>query len=68
VKAVRYSQLVKLLRGLGAEKVRTVGSHEVWRLGACEAVVPHHQVVAPGTLRNIRDQLAPCAGKEWLGQ
>jgi predicted RNA binding protein YcfA (HicA-like mRNA interferase family) len=48
--------------------VRTVGSHEVWRLGACEAVVPHHQVVAPGTLRNIRDQLAPCAGKEWLGQ
>lgn len=68
MKAVRYSELVKLLRGIGAENVRTVGSHEVWRLGTCQAVVPHHQLVAPGTLRKIRDQLAPCAGEEWLGQ
>ena len=68
MKPVPYSELAKLLRSIGAEKVRAVGSHEVWRLGTCQAVVPHHQVVAPGTLRKIRDQLAPCAGKEWLGQ
>jgi predicted RNA binding protein YcfA (HicA-like mRNA interferase family) len=68
VKPIRYGELVKLLRSVSAEKVRTVGSHEVWKVGSCQTVVPHHAVVAAGTLRKIRDQLAPCVGKDWLRQ
>lgn len=66
MKAIRYRELTRLLRRLGVEKVRTVGSHEVSRIGQCQAVVPHHPVVAPGTLRKIREQLAPCLGEDWL--
>jgi predicted RNA binding protein YcfA (HicA-like mRNA interferase family) len=68
VKPIRYTELVKILRANGAEKVRTVGSHETWKVGSCQAVVPHHPTIAAGTLRNIQDRLAPCLGKGWLGQ
>lgn len=45
---------MKILRANGAEKVRTVGSHETWKVGICQAVVPHHPTIAVGTLRNIQ--------------
>ena len=66
MKEIRYRELARLLRRLGVERVRTVGSHEVWKIGTCQTVVPHHPVVAPGTLRKIRQQLAPCLGEDWL--
>jgi predicted RNA binding protein YcfA (HicA-like mRNA interferase family) len=63
------TELARLLRSVGAVKVRTLGSqHEVWRVGRCQTVVPHHGTVAAGTLRKIGDQLAPCVGEDWLGQ
>jgi predicted RNA binding protein YcfA (HicA-like mRNA interferase family) len=68
MKEIRYRDLVKILQANGAVKVRTVGSHETWRVGNCQTVVPHHVKVAPGTLRSIRDHLAPCLGRDWLGQ
>lgn len=68
MKPIRYGELVKLLKGIGAEKVRTEGSHEVWKVGNCQTVVPHHPTIALGTLRKIRGQLAPCAGEDWLEQ
>jgi predicted RNA binding protein YcfA (HicA-like mRNA interferase family) len=66
MKKIRYRDLARLLRRLGVEKVRTVGSHEVWKIGTCQTVVPHHSVVAAGTLRKIQEQLAPCLGEGWL--
>jgi hypothetical protein len=45
---------VKLLRANGAEKVRTVGSHETWNVGSCQAVVPHHSTIAVGTTQHRR--------------
>ena len=68
MREVSYRELVKILRENGVVKIRTVGSHETWRVGNCQAVVPHHAKVSPGALRSIRDHLAPCLGKDWLGQ
>jgi hypothetical protein len=50
------------------ELVRTTGSHERWRIGTCATTVPRHRTVAPGTLRSIQSDLAPCLGEDWLGQ
>lgn len=62
------AELVKHLRRLGVDKVRETGSHEVWRVGRCQTAVPKHRTIAPGTLRKIRDHLAPCLGEDWLTQ
>lgn len=68
MKPIRDTELVKILPANGAEKVRTVGSPETWKVGSCQAVVPRHPTIAAGTLRNIQDRLAPCIGKGWFGQ
>ena len=61
-----YRDLVKLLKKNGAELVRTKGSHEVWAVGNCQTVVPHHPTVAAGTLRTIERHLAAVLGEGWL--
>ena len=61
-----YRQLVRVLRANDVELKRTTGSHEVWVIGPCATVVPHHRMIAPGTLRSIERHLAPCLGKDWL--
>jgi len=60
------ADLVRLLRRYGVVKVRETGSHEVWRTGRCQTAVPKHRTIAPGTLRKIKDHLAPCLGEDWL--
>jgi len=50
MKEVPYRELVKILRANGAVKIRAVGSHETWRVGKCQTVVPHHAMVSPGAL------------------
>lgn len=63
-----YRALVKLLKAHGCVCTRTEGSHERWETpdGKCRTSLVHVQEIAPGTLRNIRDDLAPCLGKDWL--
>jgi len=66
VKELPRAELVKLLRRDGDVKVRETGSHEIWRVGTCQTAVPKHRTIAPGTLRKIREHLAPCLGEDWL--
>jgi predicted RNA binding protein YcfA (HicA-like mRNA interferase family) len=68
MRSISYRELVKILKANGAFLVRVKGSHEVWRAGECQTVVPHHPTIASGTLRNIRNQMAPCLGEDWLDQ
>jgi len=46
--------------------VRQKGSHQRWDVGSCSATVPVATEIAPGTVRNIERQLAPCLGEGWL--
>ena len=66
MKEIAKTELIKILRRLGAVKVRESGDHEVWRVGACQTAIPKHRTIAPGTLRSIREHLAPCLGERWL--
>ena len=66
VKPIRYAELIKIVRASRMELLRTKSSHEVWGIGECRTVVPHHPTIAPGTLRSIERQLAPCLGGAWL--
>lgn len=66
MKPIPYKKLRKMLLDRGCEHLRTKGSHESWRCGSCVTTVPHHTNVAPGTLRNIQENLAPCLGEKWL--
>lgn len=68
MKPMKLRALRKLLADLGCEEVRQDGtSHLIIRCGNCQTTVPIHGTeVPPGTLRAIRDHLAPCLGKGWL--
>jgi predicted RNA binding protein YcfA (HicA-like mRNA interferase family) len=66
VKETAKADLVRFLRRHGVTKVRESGSHEVWRVGRCQTAVSKHRTIAAGTLRKVRDHLAPCFGEDWL--
>ncbi len=55
------------LRRLGCEQVRQRGSHQIWRCGTCQTVIPMHTGdLPPGTLRSIERDLEPCLGRKWI--
>jgi predicted RNA binding protein YcfA (HicA-like mRNA interferase family) len=55
--------LTRILRQRGCEPVRQKGSHQIWRCGKCQTVVPMHAGdLTPGTLRSIERDLEPCLG------
>ncbi|MGH9182046.1 MAG: type II toxin-antitoxin system HicA family toxin, partial [Acidimicrobiales bacterium] len=59
--------LVRKLRDRGCESVRQRGSHQTWRCGTCQTVVPMHTGdLTAGTLRSIERDLEPCLGPKWL--
>jgi predicted RNA binding protein YcfA (HicA-like mRNA interferase family) len=59
--------MTRKLRGQGCQPVRQKGSHQVWRCGQCQTVVPLHLGdLTPGTLRSIERDLEPCLGAKWL--
>jgi predicted RNA binding protein YcfA (HicA-like mRNA interferase family) len=61
-----HRELVAILREKGCEMIRQKGSHQWWKCGVCNAVVPRHREIAPGTLRQIVRLLEPCLGDGWL--
>ncbi len=59
--------IVRKLRERGCEPVRQQGSHQIWRCGTCQTVIPVHAGdLTPGTLRSIGRDLEPCLGPKWL--
>jgi predicted RNA binding protein YcfA (HicA-like mRNA interferase family) len=59
--------LIGKLREHGCHSVRQSGSHQIWRCGNCQTVVPVHAGdLTPGMLRSIVRDLAPCLGANWL--
>ena len=59
--------LIRRLRERGCEPVRQRGSHQIWRCGNCQTVVPLHAGDIPaGTLRSIERDLEACLGSKWL--
>ncbi|MGH9110479.1 MAG: type II toxin-antitoxin system HicA family toxin [Acidimicrobiales bacterium] len=59
--------LIRRLREHGCEPVRQRGSHQIWRCGNCQAIVPLHAGDIPtGTLRAIERDLEACLGPRWL--
>jgi predicted RNA binding protein YcfA (HicA-like mRNA interferase family) len=59
----------KILKDLGCEELRWVGSHLNVRCGACQTSVPIHggEDIGYGLLKSVEKDLAPCLGKRWLG-
>ncbi|MDP1743756.1 MAG: type II toxin-antitoxin system HicA family toxin [Candidatus Amesbacteria bacterium] len=59
MKPLRYTDVIKKVKKAGFVFRRSTGSHEIWwnykTLKTC--VVPHHIEVAPGTLKNIINQM-----------
>jgi hypothetical protein len=64
VKPIRYTELVKILQANGAEKVRTVGLHETWKVGSCQAAVPHHPRLLPGRYATSKTAWLRASGKD----
>jgi predicted RNA binding protein YcfA (HicA-like mRNA interferase family) len=63
---VTSQELARLLKNLGCVLLRQKGSHQVWRCGTCQTVIPVHKRDIPnGTLRAIQRQLELCLGEEW---
>ena len=59
--------LIRRLRERGCESVHQRGSHQTWRCGNCQTVIPVHPGdLTPGTLRSIERDLEPCLGPKWL--
>ena len=59
--------LVRKLREHGCQSVRQRGSHQIWRCGNCQTVIPMHTGdLTPGTLKSIERDLEPCLGPKWL--
>jgi predicted RNA binding protein YcfA (HicA-like mRNA interferase family) len=64
---LRSREVLRIIRKLGGEELRTSGSHVIVRVGECQTVVPVHSGDIPtGTLRSIERDLAPCLGQGWL--
>lgn len=59
MKPMRYSDVIKKVKNAGFEFRRTTGSHEIWwsYKTSKTCIVPHHIEVAPGTLKNIINQM-----------
>jgi predicted RNA binding protein YcfA (HicA-like mRNA interferase family) len=68
MRAVPTRDLIKALQAIGARPLQTRGSHQRWQLGSCTTtIVVAKREAAPGTMRSIEADLAPCAGsKRWL--
>ena len=61
--------LLRKLRELGCEPVRQRGSHQIWRCGNCQTVIPlHARDIPTGTLRSIERDLEPCLEPKWLSR
>ena len=62
-------ELRGLLKQFGCVEVRQKGSHLRVECGRCDTTIPVHrgEDIRPGTLRQIERDLAPCLGKDWLG-
>ena len=59
MKPMRYSDIIKKVKKAGFAFRRATGSHEIWWNFKTQktCVVPHHIEVAPGTLKNIINQM-----------
>jgi predicted RNA binding protein YcfA (HicA-like mRNA interferase family) len=59
--------LIRKLRERGCQSVRQRGSHQIWRCGDCQTVIPVHAGdLTPGTLSSIERDLEACLGPRWL--
>ena len=59
--------VIRMLREHGCELVRQARSHQIWRCGNCQTVVPVHPGDIPiGTLRSIERDLEAGLGPKWL--
>lgn len=61
VSELKYRELIKKVRGFGFVFRRsTSGSHEIWWNEETRktCVIPHHQVIASGTIRSIAKQMS----------
>jgi len=59
--------IIRKLRERGCGSVRQRGSHQIWRCGNCQSVIPLHAGdLTPGPLRSIERDLEPCLGLKWL--
>ncbi len=59
MKPLRYPDVVKKAKKVGFVFRRSTGSHEIWWNSKTQktCVIPHHMEVAPGTLKNIINQM-----------
>ncbi len=59
MKPLRYTDVIKKVKKAGFVFRRSTGSHEIWWSDKTNktCVVPHHIEVAPGTLKNIINQM-----------
>ncbi|MFF9565716.1 type II toxin-antitoxin system HicA family toxin [Leifsonia sp. NPDC014704] len=52
-------KVVKRLRDAGFERVRTKGSHSVWKNGSVQVTVPDgHKTISAGVVRKIDEKIA----------
>ena len=59
--------VIHKLRERGCQSVRQRGSHQVWRCGDCQTVIPIHTGdLTPGVLGSIERDLVLCLGPRWL--
>jgi predicted RNA binding protein YcfA (HicA-like mRNA interferase family) len=67
VKSARYKDVEHALLDHGCTLKSTRGSHEKWLCpcGQHQAIVPHHNVVSPGVIRDIIKKL-DCLTEGWL--
>lgn len=62
-------ELTRHLRERGCNSARQRGSHQIWRCGNCQTVIPTHTGdITPGTLRSIERDLERCLGAKWLSR
>lgn len=66
-KAMRPTEVIRVIERLGGERVRQKGSHVRMRVGDCYTTVPVHTRDLPkGLLRGIERDLEPPLGERWL--
>ncbi len=66
-KAMRPTEVIRVIERLGGERVRQKGSHVRMRVGDCYTTVPvHTRDIPKGLLRGIERDLEPCLGERWL--
>ena len=64
---MKYRALLRVFQRHGVTFIRHGrGDHEIWGVGECSTTVVRANEIAPGTLRNIQRDLAPCLGEGWL--